>query len=186
MVGGHCTGTYSNSFRDGLHVVRPKASQRFSKSPPCSLVSSLSLILVHWNLTPNLPNSQPSQLPTFPTPTSWKICCHFWILVRYLRPGHRLLMGWQSASWSGRTWVLHESIVHMPMPLSQKWQIPQLMTKLWAKRVGEIQKKVLKCFEWFWMVFICVDGENDIQYDLDVICEPLDFGVFHFFWDKPT
>jgi hypothetical protein len=31
------------------------------------------------------------------------------------------------------------------------------------------------------MVFICVDGENDIQYDLDVICEPLDFGVFHFF-----
>lgn len=67
-------------------------------------------------------------------------------------------MGWQSASWSGRTWVLHESIVHMPMPWSQKWQIPHLMTKLWAKRVGEIQKMVLNGF------YISVDGENDIQY----------------------
>ena len=66
-------------------------------------------------------------------------------------------MGWQSASWSGRTWVLHESIVHMPVPWSQK-QIPQLMTKLWAKRVGEIQKMVLNGF------YINVDGENDLQY----------------------
>lgn len=86
-------------------------------------------------------------------------------------------MGWQSASWSGRTWVLHESIVHMPMPVSQKWQIPQLMTKLWAKRVGEIQKKVLNGFEWFLYVLMGKMISNII----DVICEPLDFGVFHFF-----